>query len=208
MSSYIAGRAKYFGLVISLFISFNSFSQTGRHGAGGIKDNLMGKWKAIILRFTDDKDSNKVIRIDLTDPKSIKYFSDTIFYNGLYGKLKAESDTSLEAKKAIMEVSHLFQDMDSIYVTLNLDSTYSLNNQLTVFGFAANGIVFTTLRGHKYFLGESLFAEKQKTIAFNVAKDDNRVYVIVKLTKDTLIIDEGWHEVNGPPIKEITFKKQ
>ena len=65
---------------ICLLISMNSFAQTAKPGSGKNMEKLIGSWKAVLLSLTDDKDSNKIIRIDLTDSKSIKYFSDTVFY--------------------------------------------------------------------------------------------------------------------------------
>jgi len=197
-----------FVIILCPFILINSCSHIAEAGSGKNTEKLIGKWKAIVMRLTDDNDTKKIIRIDLTDPKSIKYFSDTVFYDGLYRKLKAEADTSLEAKKAAQEASTLFEDMDRTYITFNADSTYSLNNQQTLFGFEANGTVFKTLAGLKYFLVESRIFKGQKAIGFNIVKGDDRGFAVIKLTNDTLIIDEEWREMNGPPLKEITFKKQ
>jgi hypothetical protein len=200
--------SKYYVNIVCLFILITSCSQTAERGPDKNTEMLIGKWKAVVLRLTDENDSKNIIRIDLTDPNSIKYFSDTVFYDGLYRKVKVESDTSLEAKKVALEVSTLFEDMDRTYITFKADSTYSLNNQQTLFGFEANGTVFKTLAGLKYFLVESRIFKGQKAIGFNIAKGDDRGFAVIKLTNDTLIIDEEWREINGPPLKEITFVKQ
>ena len=199
---------KYLTLLFFLLTSVVLFSQPAKQIIKGNNPKLVGKWKAVLLRMIDEKDTNKTIQINLLDPKSVKRFSDTLWYDGLFGKLKAEADTSLEAKKAFRQASMLFEDMNNTYVTFKPNGTYRLNNQPTLFGFAANGTVFTTLTGHKYFLRESPLFEGQSTLVFNVAKGDDRDYAIVKLSDNTLIIDMAWRDVNEKPIKEITFKKQ
>ena len=208
----MANMRKSLLVYILLLVTFNLIAQNGRHIPNSDISKLIGTWKAVTMRMTDDNDSNKIIQINLMDPKSTKFFSDTVFYNGLYGKLKAEADTNLQAKMLLKQSNYLFADMDKTFVTFNQDSTYALNNQPTLFGFVANGTLFKTITGRKwgFFFGEKSISRtfSEKSLSFNVARDDDRYYVVVKLTEDILIIDEGWRDVNGSPVKEITFSKQ
>jgi hypothetical protein len=199
---------KYLLLLIFLLTSIDLFPQANQQVRKENHPKLVGRWKGVMLRMTDEKDTSQTIQINLLDPKSVKWFSDTLWYGGLFGKLKARGDRSLEAKKAVRQASMLFKDMDNTYVTFKPNGTYSLNNQRTLFGFAANGRVFTTLTGRKYSLRESQLIEDQNTLVFNVAKGDDKDYAIVKLSNDTLIIDMAWRDIGEKPIKEITFKKQ
>lgn len=160
---------------------------------------LVGKWKMTLLRMTD-KESSKIIQVNLTSPQSIKFYTDTFFYGGLYGKLKL--DKSEKAKKEAKETASFFEGMQNTYLVLNSDSSYILDNQPTLFGIAVNSVLQTKIKGNwSYRQGERM-------IELKVAKDESRSYKVIKQNMNTLVIDEEWRDENDFPIKEITMTKQ
>ena len=53
--------------------------------------SLLGKWKVIQIRTEEDDDSSQILKIDLTSLKSITNYTDSIFMDGNFGKLKLDT---------------------------------------------------------------------------------------------------------------------
>ncbi len=162
----------------------------------------VGKWKVIKIR-AEDNNPSQILTIDLTNPQSISHYTDSVFMNGDFGKLK--SDTSAKAVKVSKEMGLNFAGLENTYLTFNSDSTYKLDNQPMLFGFvtSADSIYKNTI------INKWSYIENEKWLSLTVAPDDNRNYRVLKLTKDSLIIDEDDHNIKtGPPIKELSFIRQ
>ena len=146
-----------------------------------------------------DAESSKIIEIDLTNQKSIKHFADTVWMDGLFGKLKKESPNSINE---INETARLFEGLQTTFITFNSDSTFKLDNQSMLFGIVTDSLYRNTITGQWFYLEES------SELLLKLANNEFRKYIIIKLEKNILIVDEGWRSLNDPPVKEMTLIKQ
>lgn len=162
----------------------------------------VGKWKVIQIR-AEDNNPSQILKIDLTDSQSIIHYTDSVFMNGDFGQLKL--DTSAKAIKVSKEMGMNFEGLQSTYLALNSDSTYNLDNQPMLFGFvnASDSIYKNVITGTWGYM------ENEKWLSFRIGNDDNRNYRVIKLSKDSLIIDDDMRNIkDGPPIKELTLIRQ
>ena len=150
------------------------------------------------VRMKDDESSN-IIEIDLSNQQSIKHFTDTVWMDGLYGKLKLESPNAI---KEINETARMFDGLQNTFITFNSDSTYKLDNQPMLFGIVTDSFY------RKKIVGNWNYLKKTNELSLKVASDEFRHYSIIKIEKNLLVIDEDWRILNEPPVKEITLIRQ
>jgi len=162
----------------------------------------LGKWKVVQIRTVEDDDKSQILKIDLKSLKSITNYTDSIFMDGKFGKLKL--DTSLKAIRVSKEMALNFEGLQNTYLIFNSDSTYRLDNQPMLFGFVGAGD--STYR--KTIVEKWRYLEKDKWLSLKVEHDDFRNYRVVYLSKDSLVIDDEFRQINGVPIKELTLIRQ
>ena len=97
-----------------------------------------------------------------------------------------------------------FAGLQNTYVIFNSDSTYRLDNQPMLFGFV--GARDSTYR--KTIVEKWRYLKKDKWLSLKVENDDFRNYKVVYLSKDSLVIDDEFRQINGVPIRELTLIKQ